>query len=118
MGGRLQTDHLDEQGARRLLGDGDARLEPVQARRHGRPRVVARRRRLLADRDDLRVAPPRRRPRHGQARDARYAGELGVTNWRPRPVDTQWRNDGVAAASSDGGPLVVRGPDSSRVLSD
>ena len=30
----------------------------------------------------------------------------------------QWRNDGVAAASSDGGPTGGRGPDSSRVLSD
>ena len=30
----------------------------------------------------------------------------------------QWRNDGVAAASSDGAPLVVGGPDSSRVLSE
>ena len=31
----------------------------------------------------------------------------------------QWRNDGVAAASSDGGPTGgIGGPDSSRVLSD
>ena len=31
----------------------------------------------------------------------------------------QWRNDGVAAASSDGGPTGgIGAPDSSRVLSD
>ena len=30
----------------------------------------------------------------------------------------QWRNDGVTTASSDGAPLVVEGPDSSRVLID
>jgi len=30
----------------------------------------------------------------------------------------QWRNDGVAAASSDGGPTGGCPPDSSRVLSD
>jgi len=33
--------------------------------------------------------------------------------------ETHWRNDGVAAASSDGGaPLVVGTPNSCRVLSD
>jgi len=30
----------------------------------------------------------------------------------------QWRNDGVAAASRDGGPHWQGAPDSSRVLSD
>jgi len=30
----------------------------------------------------------------------------------------QWRNDGVAAASRDGGPTSIGGPDSSRVLND
>ena len=33
-------------------------------------------------------------------------------------LSEQWRNDGLDAASSDGGPLVVGAPDSSRVLSD
>jgi len=33
-------------------------------------------------------------------------------------VHFQWRNDGVAAASNDGDPLVVGGPNSCRVLSD
>ena len=42
------------------------------------------------------------------------AGKLSLETSRMK----QRRNDGVAAASSDGGALVVGGPDSSRVLSD
>jgi len=49
-----------------------------------------------------------------------YIVSSGTTNSTPTNISSriQWRNDGVAAASSDGGPTGGRGPDSSRVLSD
>jgi len=57
-----------------------------------------------------------------RARARRDRDTDGRTDTRPM-IDvyrdnTQWRNDGVAAASSDGGPTGGRAPDSSRVLSD
>jgi len=51
-------------------------------------------------------------------RTIRIRDDGKVERLRRELASAPWRNDGVAAASSDGGALVVGGPYSSRVFSD